>query len=290
MDSNNSLSVFWVATEKIDPNPFQPRQNFKDTKLEELAKSIKTYGIIQPLVVTKKESIDDYGEMSARYELIAGERRWRASKIAGLNQVPVIIKNEVLHDNVRLELAIIENIQREDLNPIERARAFRKLVDDFNLSQSEIATKMNRSKEYVSNSLRLLSLPNYIIEAVYQNKISEGHTRPLLMLSHRQSEQETLFQEILNRNLTVRESEKIARKTASEKARKKVDPKLESIENIIEEVLKTRVNIQSNGAGGKIVIDYFSEEDLDQIVNNLKQINENSEGEDDIYSFKNFSL
>ncbi len=315
-----SLSVFWIAVEKIDPNPFQPRKEFADGKLDDLAQSIRRYGVLQPLVVTKKEALADSGDMSVRYELIAGERRLRASKIAGLLQIPAVIRSDIQDDNVRLELAIIENLQREDLNPIDRARAFRRLIDEFSMTHTEVAHRMSRSREYISNSLRLLTLADDIIQAVIDGKISEGHTRPLLMLVDDPQKQRTLFDEILQRRITVRESEIIARRQASDRVRKKNgDPYIEEVQSVIEGLLDTRVYIQSQGEnGGKIVIDYFSGDDLKGIVDRLRAqqisastvqdipIPEDSDNafypdedgndsdgeseEDDMYTFKNFSL
>ena len=244
----------------------------------------------------------------------------RASKIAGLLQIPAVIRSDIRDDNVRLELAIIENLQREDLNPIDRARAFRRLIDEFSMTHTEVAHRMSRSREYISNSLRLLTLADDIIQAVIDGKISEGHTRPLLMLVDDPQKQRTLFDEILQRRITVRESEIIARRQASDRARKKNgDPYIEEVQSVIEGLLDTRVYIQSQGEnGGKIVIDYFSGDDLKGIVDRLRtqQISastvqdipisgdsdnafypdeddgdsDREGGEDDMYTFKNFSL
>ena len=267
------LSVFWVDVERIDPNPFQPRREFPEGKLQELSQSIRRYGVLQPLVVTKREDIADSGDMSVRYELIAGERRLRASKLAGLVQVPAVIRADVRDDNVRLELAIIENLQREDLNPVDRSRAFKRLIDEFSMTHTEVAHRMNRSREYISNSLRLLTLPEDMIQAVIDGKISEGHTRSLLMLDDNEEKQRTLFNEIMLRRITVRESEVIARRQAYERVRKRdSDPYIREAQQVIEGMLDTRVHIQSQGdAGGKIVIDYFSGDDLKGIVERLQR-------------------
>ena len=299
------LSVFWVGIEKIDPNPQQPRREFRDGSLIGLSQSIRQYGILQPLIVTKKESVNDEGNISIRYELIAGERRLRAAKLAGLLEVPVVIRNDIEEDQARLELAIIENLQREDLNPIDRARAFKILIAEHNMTHSEVAKRMGRSREYISNSLRLLSLPSDMIDAVVSRQISEGHTRPLLMLNDRPEEQRTLFEEIINRRITVRDAETIARRHAVEKVRKSTsrDPKFEEIAQTIEQVLNTRVQIQKQGdSGGKIVIDFFNDEDLNHIVEKLynerkEDTPENTDkksdsyfDEDDMYNVDNFSL
>ena len=265
-------SIFWVETEKINPNPFQPRKEFEPRALQDLADSIRQYGVLQPLVVTRKEIEKDDG-LVVQYELIAGERRLRASRLAGLPQVPVIIRAGHEDDKMKLELAIIENLQREDLNPIDRARAFLKLHEEFGLTHGEVGKKMGKSREYVSNTLRLLTLPQEIMDALGEKRISEGHTRPLLMLADRPAEQVTLFKEIAIKKLSVREAERIARGIASDKARKKdlnSDPELIQYQNRLAETLGTRVSIEKREVGGKIVIDYFSPSDLAAILELLK--------------------
>ena len=213
-------SVFWIETERVLPNPYQPRKEFNEEALKDLADSIRQYGILQPLVVSRREIDSADGGFSTQYELIAGERRLRASKIAGLRQIPVIIR--IGDDNqTKLELAIIENLQREDLNPIDRAKAFSQLANEFAFKHADIAKKMGKSREYVSNSMRLLALPQEIQDALSHGKISEGHTRPLLMLTDRPDEQMTLFREMQIRKMTVREAESLARKVAQDKVRKK---------------------------------------------------------------------
>ena len=175
-------SIFWIEVDKIKPNPFQPRKEFNEAALQDLADSIRQYGVLQPLVVTRKEIQKADGGLASEYELIAGERRLRASKIAGLAQVPVLIREGQETDMMKLELAIIENLQREDLNPIDRARAFDRLANEFGFKHAQIGEKIGKSREYVSNSLRLLTLPQEMQDALAGGQISEGHTRPLLML------------------------------------------------------------------------------------------------------------
>jgi ParB family chromosome partitioning protein len=212
---------------------------------------------------------------------------------------------------MKLELAIIENIQREDLNPVERARAFDRLAKEFGFKHAEIGKKVGKSREYVSNTLRILSLPEYIITALSEGKITEGHTRPLMMLADRKEEQETLFKEIIFRKLNVRDAESIARGIAVERARKLVDPELVDLEEKFKESLGTRVRIEKKEQGGKLTIDFFSPDDLRAIlerVNNQnvmkvedapplteeeKQImadGTNMDQDDDLYSLKNFSI
>ncbi len=262
-------AVFWVEVEKIKPNPYQPRRDFDEGKLSELGESIRMYGILQPLVVTRKEITRDDGSLFVEYELISGERRLRASRLVGLSQVPVLIRQGEGNDREKLELAIIENLQREDINSVDRARAFQRLVSEFGLKHHEVGKKVGKSREYVSNTLRILDLPEEILTALGEGKINEGHTRPLLMLTDRPQEQNTLFKEIMYKRVTVREAEGMARRIAVERARKKefaVDPELTSLEEKLRESLGTRVRIERMENGGKIMIDFFSNEDLRTIL------------------------
>ncbi len=271
-----SDSIFWIDTDKIKPNPYQPRREFDEGALRDLAESIRMYGLLQPLVVTRSETVKEDGGIAVSYELISGERRLRASKLLGLQQVPALIRANTDDARVKLELAIIENLQREDLNPVERARSFDQLVSEFGLKHSQIAEKIGKSREYVSNSIRLLALPPDILDALSQGKISEGHARPLLMLSDRPAEQSVLFKEIMSKRLTVRETESIARKIAVEKARKK-DPaylaEIAELEVKLSETFGTRVSIEQKQKGGKITIDYFSADDLKAIIDRVNDRN-----------------
>lgn len=258
-------AIFWIELEKIKPNPYQPRKEFDPAHLLDLSDSIRQYGVLQPLVVTRKETERPDGGMDVEYELIAGERRLRASKLAGVQRVPAIIQQGIVDPQLKLELAIIENLQREDLNPVDRARSFSQLANEFNLKHTEIAKKVGKSREYVSNSLRLLLLPEEILAALSEGKITEGHARPLMMLGDRKEEQLTLYKEILFKKLTVREAEQIARHIAHDKVRKKLppDPEMERIERELAESLGTRVSIERRQVGGgKLVIDFFSSDDL----------------------------
>jgi len=265
-----SNSIFWIEVEKVVPNPFQPRREFDQGKLQELADSIKMYGILQPLVVTRREIIGENGAFTTEYELIAGERRLRASKLAGLSQVPVIIRSGEESQLMKLELAIIENLQREDLNAVDRALAFKQLAEQFGLAHAQVAQKVGRSREYVSNSIRLLALPDVILDALRKNDISDGHARTLLMLNDRPEEQNVVFREILLKKLSVREVERISRKIASDKVRKKhwqdSDPELIEIEKQFTETFGTRVQILKTDFGGKLTIDYFAPEDLRKVL------------------------
>lgn len=266
---SSSESIFWVEVDKIKPNPFQPRREFDEAKLRDLADSIRQYGILQPIVVTRTEVIKEDGGLATEYELIAGERRLRASKVAGLREIPVRIRVGDDSDKTKLELAIIENIQREDLNPIDRAKAFQRLADDFSFTHSQISKKVGKSREYVSNTIRILALPDPILESLLRNEISEGHTRPILMLADRPEEQLTLHKEIVLKKMTVREAEAIARRIAYDRVRKKeyvVDPEIVLIEEKLTEKLGTRVQIERKDYGGKVLIDFFSNDDLRKLL------------------------
>lgn len=268
MSNLYSNSIFWIDTDKIKPNPYQPRREFDEARLQDLADSIKQYGVLQPLTVSRIELEKEDGGLTTEYELIAGERRLRASKLAGVSQVPVIIR---IGDSsmMKLELAILENLQREDLNAVDRARAFFQLANEFKFTHLEIAKKMGKSREYVSNSLRILSLPEEILNGLSEGKISEGHTRPILMLADHPEEQMVLFKEIVYKKITVREAEKLARRIAYDRVRKKEfmpDPEIVELEEEFQEKLGTRVHIDRKELGGQIRIDYFSTDDLRSIL------------------------
>ncbi|MBI1999482.1 MAG: ParB/RepB/Spo0J family partition protein [Parcubacteria group bacterium] len=272
-----SNSIFWIELGKIKPNPYQPRREFDEVKLRDLADSIRQYGILQPLVVTRKEVETSDGGLRSEYELIAGERRLRAAKLAGIIQAPVIIRegsSDEESERIKLEIAIIENIQREDLNPVDRARAFKRLAEDFGHSHIHIARRVGKSREYVSNSIRMLALPEEIIQSISEGKITEGHTRPLLMLVGRQDEQMTLFKDIIYKKLTVREAEEISRHIAFERARKRtldMNPEILEIERQFASSLGTRVHIQCRDAesGGRVMIDFTTTGDLRAMLERL---------------------
>jgi len=268
-----SNSIFWVELDKVKPNPYQPRKDFDESRLKDLAESIRQYGVLQPIVVTRKEFQKPDGGLGVEYELISGERRLRASKIAGIAQIPIVIRSNEESDLMKLELAIIENLQREDLNCVDRAKAFQQLIERFGFKHTQIAAKVGKSREYVSNSLRILALPEHMLLAISEGKILEGHTRPLLMLIDRKDEQETLFKEIIYKKITVRDAEIIARKIAVEKARKKetiFDPEITALEQKFTESLGTRVHIEKGQKGGTITIDFFSNDDVRAILDLLE--------------------
>jgi ParB family chromosome partitioning protein len=304
-------SIFWVEVDRIKPNPFQPRKVFDEAALASLAESIRQYGVLQPLTVTRKETMVPDAGIRVEYELIAGERRLRASKIAGIREVPVVIRSGQDDDRVKLELAIIENLQREDLNAVDRALAFQRLTNEFKLTHAEVGKKVGKSREYVSNSLRILLLPQEMQEALRNSDISEGHTRPLLMLQDRPAEQKTLFKDIVDKKLTVRDTESLARRIAVDKARKgDLTPELLLLERELTDALGTRVRIEKKDQGGKLLIDFFSADDLANIRKLLSPAEETvavsspvvqtpeqkaeekrlKESEDDLYSISNFSV
>lgn len=273
MSNLYSNSIFWIETDKIKPNPYQPRREFDDDKLSELANSIKQYGVLQPLTVSRTEIEKPDGGLLVEYELIAGERRLRASRLAGLSQVPVIIR---VGDDamMKLELAILENLQREDLNVVDRARAFLRLASEFKFTHLDIAKKVGKSREYVSNSMRVLALPEEMLNALSEGKMSEGHTRPLLMLADRPEEQKVLFKEIVFKKITVREAERLARRVAIEKVRNKsLLPSVEimELEEAFQDKLGTRVHIEQKENGGQIKIDFFSQDDLKAILEMIQK-------------------
>jgi len=268
MDDSRYNSIFWIEIDKIKPNPLQPRREFDEGALRDLADSIRQYGLLQPLVVFRREVEKPDGGLASEYELIAGERRLRAAKLAGLHQLPVIIRSGEQTDSIKLELAIIENLQREDLNPVDRARAFIKLSKEFNLRHHQIAKKIGKSRVYVTNTMRIMSLPQEILDAIVAGQITEGHTRPILMLIDRPEEQYTLFQEIINKRLTVRETELIARRIAYERARNKagfLPPDILNMEEELTEIFGTRVKVEKKRNGGRVTIDFMSEDDLKNI-------------------------
>ncbi len=265
-------AVFWIEVEKIKPNPYQPRKEFDEKHLNDLADSIRQYGVLQPIVVTREEIPREDGGLDVNYELVAGERRLRASKLAQVARIPALIQQQLMDPRLKLEVAIIENLQREDLNPVDRAVSFARLANEFGLKHVEIAKKVGKSREYVSNSLRLLLLPQDILDALSAGKITEGHARPLMMLGDRKEEQGTLYKEIIMKKLTVREAEQIARHIAHDKVRKKAapDPEMDRIEKELAESLGTRVSIERKQVGGgKLVIDFFSSDDLRSLLDKV---------------------
>lgn len=240
----------------IDPNPMQPRREFEEDALLDLANSIRKYGIIQPLLVTRKGD---------RFELVAGERRLRAAKVAGLKEVPVVERS--MEEQEKLEVAIIENLQRENLNPIELAYSYKKLITDFGLTQETVSERVGKARSTVANTIRLLSLPHEIKDALALGKITEGHARALLNITD-PTKQIELFKKILEGDLNVREIETKAGKVKNPSKASK-DPNITAAERRLSEVMGTKVTIKRSGTQGKIEIEYYSFEDLERIYTKI---------------------
>ncbi|PIR02011.1 MAG: hypothetical protein CO144_00340 [Candidatus Nealsonbacteria bacterium CG_4_9_14_3_um_filter_35_11] len=264
-------AIFWIETKKIKPNPYQPRKDINQTSLQSLADSIKKYGILQPLIVTKTEKKDEQG-LSSEYQIVAGERRLRASKMIGLSEVPVIIKEPT--EREKLEVSLIENIQRENLNPIEKAEAFKRLHQEFGLFQREIAEITGTGREAVANSLRLLSLPEAIKKSLGTGEITEGHARALLMVKNTR-EQQRLFSEILENKLSVRETEKMAQGVEKLTPQKMVSEglslKLKTIKQKLKEVLRLdTLQVKKGPSNFRVTIFFKSEKEINDWLKNLK--------------------
>lgn len=255
-----------VDINKVEPNREQPRKNFDENALLELAESIKQFGLLQPILVQDRK---DY------YEIIAGERRWRAAKLAGLKKVPVIIRN--LTEQEIVEISLIENIQREDLNPIEEALAYKKLLTEFNLKQEEVALRVSKSRTAVTNSMRLLKLSDKVQKMVIEGKISTGHARAILGIDDL-TEQEKLAEKVWDEKLSVRDVEKyIKNYNKPAKQKKELNASLAAIYQEVEEKLKqslgTKVSVsaKNDNGSGKIEIEFYSHDDLERIVDMLKK-------------------
>lgn len=256
---------------KVEPNREQPRKNFDEDALLELSESIKQFGVLQPLLVQDKKGY---------YEIIAGERRWRAAKLAGLKEVPVIIKD--LTEQEVVEIALIENIQRENLNPIEEAIAYKRLLTEFNLKQDEVAERVSKSRTAVTNSMRLLKLNEKVQQMVIDDMLSTGHARALLGIDDQEKQYQTA-QKIFDEKLSVRETEKLVKKLQQEKEEDKskkeakIDPKMAAIFGDLEETMKmilgTKVAInRKDDKKGKIEIEYYSMDELDRIIDLIRTI------------------
>ncbi len=263
-------SIFWIEVDKIKPNPYQPRREFDNDKLRALGESIRQYGVLQPIVVTRSDVQKPDGGLGSEYELISGERRLRACKLIGLQAIPAVIRQGE-NNLTKLELAIIENLQREDLNAVDRAKALEQLIKEFGLTHAQVAAKIGKSREFVSNSVRLLSLPEYMQQAIVDKEVTEGHARALLALNEKPEQRETLFREIVLKKMTVRAAEQIARSIAQDRVRKhhRKSPEMSEIEKTLTETLGTRVIIEANEQGGRLMIDFFSPEDLSVLVSSL---------------------
>ncbi|MFH0815042.1 MAG: ParB/RepB/Spo0J family partition protein [Candidatus Falkowbacteria bacterium] len=254
-----------IPVDLIESNPFQPRQQFDHEGLDDLIESIKQHGIIQPLILSRE------GE---RYQLIAGERRWRAAKIAGFKTVPAIIRDASMQE--KLELALIENIQRKDLNAIERALAYRRLIDEFNLTQDQAAKRLGKSRPAVTQTLSFLNLPEIMQRALAEEKISEGHAKILCGIKD-MAEQQELFKKILQYNFSVRDTENESSTRNRRKPRESygLDTEMRRWQDNLQSALSTRVAIKSKGGEGEIAIKFFSKEELEEITKKILAANKN---------------
>jgi len=256
---NDHDRILNISPDKIDFNPQQPRTVFAEAALNDLAESIKQHGIISPLLVTKKGN---------RFELIAGERRLRSARLVGLKEVPVIVREEQAQK--KLEIALIENLQRENLNPLETARAYKRLLDEFNITQDEVAKKVGKARSSVANLLRLLSLPLEIQDALSAGKISEAHAKYLLGLEG-ETKQLIMLKKILRQNLTVAETNQEIKRLGGTKSAKVKDYADRAKEEELAEYLSTKIEIKRQGRGGKIIIDFYSEEEFNDILTKIRK-------------------
>jgi ParB family chromosome partitioning protein len=255
--------VMLVSVDLVLPNPRQPRSMMHPEELQDLTASIREHGVLQPLIVTP-------GDTQGRYILIAGERRLQAARLAGLASVPVLVRPAT--DQQRLELAIIENVQRSDLSALEQAEAYRQLAEDFNLSHEEIAARVGKSRVAVSNTLRLLKLPDPVKNALIEGRISEGHARALLALPTTEA-QTAALRTIIAHEMNVRQAEEFVRKLSGEKPSRKskhtVDPEVAELENRLRTSLGTKVILRSGRKGGTVTIHYYSDEELNALLERL---------------------
>lgn len=268
VDSANGAVLMNIN--KVEPNREQPRKKFDEDALLELSESIKQFGVLQPLLVTER---DDY------YEIIAGERRWRAAKMAGVKEVPVIIKK--LTEQEIMEISLIENIQREDLNPIEEAQAYKRLLTEFNLKQDEVAERVSKSRTAVTNAMRLLKLNDKVQQMLIDEMLTTGHARALLAIED-QDKQYEIAQKIFDEKLSVRDTEKLVKNIQNQKpedttSADKIDPQLLAVYHDLEEQMKvllgTKVHINpKNEKKGKLEIEYYSQDELDRIIDLIRTV------------------
>ena len=267
-EKTQETGVFEVDIDKIEPNKNQPRKIFEENALEELAESIKEHGVIQPIILKK---------INSGYEIIAGERRWRASKIAGIKKIPAVVKN--IDDLKAFETALVENLQREGLNPMEEAKSYKRLIEEFSLSQEEAAKKVGKSRSVVANVMRLLNLDERVQIFISENKLSNGHGRALLGISDNNIQFETA-EKIIQEELSVRETEKLVKKITENNNKDKKEKReikfntnnYKYIENDLKRIFGTKVKLSNNKNKGKIEIEYYSDEDLDRLIGIMKSI------------------
>ncbi|MEK7076560.1 MAG: ParB/RepB/Spo0J family partition protein [Patescibacteria group bacterium] len=263
-------NVFYIETNKIKANPEQPRRDFDEEGIKELSRSVRKYGVLQPLLVTKIETETPKG-LDVSYQLIAGERRLRASQVAGLPQVPVIIRDEFEHKQDRLEVALIENVQRKDLNPVEEAEAYDRLAKEFGLTQKEIADKVSKSREVVANAVRLLNLPKDIRDALRAEKLSRAHAKALLAFND-ETKQREVYNQILAGGVSSKDVESMASSAKPKTLRQaqgKKNSKFIELEKNLSETLEAPVLIHASEKGGKIVVKFASLEDLNKIAKSI---------------------
>lgn len=248
---------------EVEPNTEQPRKTFNDEKLAGLAESIKQHGVVQPLIVRRDGNT---------YKIVAGERRWRAARLAGLQTVPVIVKD--LSGKQTMEIALIENLQREDLNPIEEAEAYEKLINEYGMTQEEVSVTVGKSRPAIANSMRLLTLQEKIKEKLITGEISSGHARALLSVESNDLRLKAM-EEVIKKEMSVRETERFVKQLTTQKAEKKKklpDAEYQAIEERFREVFGTRVRIMNNKKNGKILIEYYSSDELDRIISLVESI------------------
>lgn len=267
IDAGNTdeAPIMELKINEIEPNMGQPRKNFNDEKLDQLAESIRQHGIVQPIIVKKEKN---------SYTIVAGERRWRAARLAGLTSVPVVVKD--ISSKQVMEIALIENLQREDLNPMEEAEAYEKLLKEFNMTQEDVARTVGKSRPAVANSLRLLNLCDAVKKLVVSGELSSGHARTLITISD-VSVQESLAMQIAEKELSVRETEKLIKRLSSEKPvqqKEEMTPEHIEIEEKLRNIFGTKVRLISNDKSGKIMIEYYSNDELDRILEMLDLVSE----------------
>jgi ParB family chromosome partitioning protein len=265
LGENERKGLLYCGIEEIVPNRSQPRKRFDEWKLEELAESIREKGILEPLVVRRVDS---------GYEIIVGERRWRAAQKAGLKEIPVVVREA--QDREVLEISLIENLQRENLNPVEEAEGFRRLAEEFGLHQEELANRIGKNRTTIANALRLLKLPQEVIEHLLQSRITAGHARAILSIEVKERQKE-LCQLIVQKGLSVRQAEGLAKRWSKkpkkvatpEKGKRELASQLNTLQDTLRRHLATKVNIAAKGKKGKVEIEYYSFEDLGRIVETI---------------------
>ncbi|MCX8128977.1 MAG: ParB/RepB/Spo0J family partition protein [Clostridia bacterium] len=256
-NENEESGILELKINDIEPNVNQPRKHFNDEKLTQLSESIKQHGIMQPIIVKKEQET---------YRIVAGERRWRAARLAGLTKVPVIVKE--LSNKQVMEIALIENLQREDLNAIEEAEAYDKLIKEFNMTQEEVSAAVGKSRSAIANSTRLLGLYDKVKGYVISGDLSSGHARTLIVIEDKELQQK-VAEEIIDKNLNVRETEKLVKKYLTKKTVKKTEKRsieMDEIEDRLKNIFGTKVQLLSNNKKGKILIEYYSNDELDRIL------------------------